>query len=142
MNKKEIIANEIFNSVFGDPWYGPSILKILEDVNDNLAFNRKINSAHNIAEITLHLWAWTEEVLSRLNENPPGEPKAGDWPDAQIYYDDGWDKVKNKFFESSKRLIEEVKSFPGNNFFEIVGGARNAPLGTGITFEAMLHGIA
>lgn len=136
------IAEELFNSVFGDPWHGPSVFKILEDVNEDLAFNRKLNSAHNIAELTLHLWAWAEEVLNRLKGNPPAEPLAGDWPDPQVYCADGWNAAKNKFFDSSKRLIEEIKNFPEEKFSEIVGGSRIAPLGTGISFEAMLHGIA
>lgn len=69
MNRSEKLSIELFNSVFGDPRQGSPVKDILEKISLKKAFLKPISSAHNIIELTLHLDAWTEEVLSRINGN-------------------------------------------------------------------------
>jgi hypothetical protein len=80
MNHSEKLSIELYHSVFGDPWHGSSLEKVLENIPPDKVFLKPISSAHNIIELTLHLDAWIEEVLSRINGNISAEPLMGDWP--------------------------------------------------------------
>lgn len=135
------LKNEIYNSVFGNPWHGPSVQKLLEDITEEQAFSEPVSNAHNICEIVLHLWAWTEEIVSRLEGNVPAEPSVGDWPNAEIYEEEGWVQIKNIYFIAAEKLIEVIKKFPEENLNKSVGTIRDEPLGTGISFEAMISGL-
>ena len=64
----------------GDPWYGSSSKKILEDVTAAEAAAHPLAGAQSIWEITLHMVAWTEEVMSRLSGGGAKDPARSDWP--------------------------------------------------------------
>jgi uncharacterized damage-inducible protein DinB len=69
--KKEInLIIKKYNKVYmGSPWYGNSLMSILDKVNLGKVFvkpsGKKTNS---IAEITAHIIGWREFLLSRLSE--------------------------------------------------------------------------
>jgi hypothetical protein len=141
MSRINELAKDMYNSVFGNPWYGSSVQKILEDVTEKKAFSKPIENVHTIFEIALHMWAWTGETASRLEGNVPAEPSVGDWPNAEIYEEEGWVQIKNVYFIAVEKLIEIIKKFPEENLDKPVGTIRDEPLGTGISFEAMISGL-
>lgn len=141
MNRSEKLSIELFNSVFGDPWQGSPVKDIFEKISLEKAFLKPISSAHNIIELTLHLDAWTEEVLSRINGNISAEPSMGDWPTPKNKTEEYWQAVKEKLFADTNKLIAVIKKFPEDKLDEIVGGERNAPLGTGFSFEGLIIGL-
>lgn len=141
MNRSEKLSNELYNSVFGDPWHGSQIKKILEDIPVENAFLKPIPSAHNIIELTLHIDAWTEEVLSRFNGNISEEPTMGDWPKPKENIEEYWQTVKQKLFADTNKLIAVIKNFPENKLDELVGEERNISLGTGFSFEGLIIGL-
>jgi uncharacterized damage-inducible protein DinB len=69
--KKEInlIINKYNKVYMGSPWYGNSLMSILNKVDPGKVFvkpsGKKTNS---IAEITAHIIGWREFLLSRLSE--------------------------------------------------------------------------
>jgi len=142
LNNIRTLVNEINNSVFGDPWHGSPVQKILENINDEHAFSRPLPNAHNISEIVLHMWAWTDEVKNRLSGNPPSEPQMGDWPNMDDYKQEGWSEIKNRLYTSTKNLIITLKNFPEERLSEIVGIIREPSLGTGITYLELVNGLA
>lgn len=141
MNRTNELAKEMYNSVFGNPWHGTSVQKILEEISEEKAFSKSDKNVHNIIEITLHIWAWTEEIINRLEGNTPAEPSAGDWPNPEIYEEEGWTQLKNIYFIAVERLIDIIRNFPEEKLDEPVGNKKDAPLGTGISFEAMILGL-
>jgi uncharacterized damage-inducible protein DinB len=141
MDRANELAKDMYNSVFGNPWHGLSVQKILEDITEGQAFSEPVSNAHNICEIVLHLWAWTEEIISRLEGNVPAEPSVGDWPNAEIYEEEGWVQIKNIYFIAVEKLIEVIKIFPEENLDKSVGTIRDESLGTGISSEAMISGL-
>ena len=48
------------------------------------------------------MWVWTEEVTKRLKGNLPGEPEAGDWPNAEDYKKTGGKKSKTNYIRQPK----------------------------------------
>ncbi len=51
----------------GKPWYGPSIMDVLQDVSTEQAFWRPQPGASSIAELLFHLLAWRRQFLKRVN---------------------------------------------------------------------------
>ena len=115
---------------------------ILERIGETQAFTKPIYGVHSIVELTLHMWAWTEEVISRVKGNEPKDPVMGDWQNADDYKSEGWINIQKKFFDSTQDLIELLKSFPEEKLDQIIGGNRNPALGTGKSYESTIHGLA
>lgn len=142
MGKNELLVKEIYSSVFGDPWHGSSIKKILENINDTDAIFYVSKGSHNILEIVLHMWSWTDEIINRLNDNIPNEPKHGDWPDIKVYIGGSIKEAVERLFTATEVLIERLKIYPEEKLNEMVGKNREPQLGTGLSFEEMIHGLA
>jgi uncharacterized damage-inducible protein DinB len=141
MIRSKNLADELYNTVFGDPWHGASMQKILENITAEQAVKHPITGAHSIIEILLHMWAWTEEVNSRLSGGIPNEPAMGDWPRLTDFQKLSWAELKNQFFRESQNIINTIKNFPEERLDEVVGLERNSPLGTGVSFASMILGL-
>ncbi|MHB8906440.1 MAG: DinB family protein [Melioribacteraceae bacterium] len=141
MTRAENLSNELYNSIFGEPWYGSSAMSILQEISVEQAFRKPIPSAHNIIELTLHVTAWIEETLSRFNGNKPSEPQIGDWPIPENKTEEYWNTVKRNLYDVTNKLISVVQKFPEEKLEKIVGGERNIPLGTGFSFEGLILGL-
>ncbi len=133
----ESLSESIARSVAGDPWHGPSLAALLAGVTDAEAAARPIGAAHTIGELVLHAAAWMDEVAARLRGATPGEPEAGDWPAPCA-----WPEARARLEAAHGRLQRALADFPEARLGEVVGGERVAALGTGVTFEAMLIGVA
>ena len=81
MNTAEKLSKHLTQILSGDAWYGPNVYDILAQVSFEAAYEKPPGSIHNIAEIVLHMIAWTEEVMDRMNGLTAGIPSSGDWPD-------------------------------------------------------------
>lgn len=141
LNRTKKLAEELYHSVFEDAWHGGSVREILTGVSFEQAFQKPIPSAHNIIELTLHITAWAEEILSRFNGNKPSEPQIGDWPVPENYTEEYWNTVKRNLYDATNKLISVVQKFPEEKLEKIVGGERNIPLGTGFSFEGLILGL-
>lgn len=139
----KVIYADIYNSVFGDPWHGASVEAILKNVSAENAFTYCIENAHSIAELVLHMWAWTFEVAGRIKGKDPSEPIMGDWPKTFINKNEkGWAEIKELFYSSTRDLLELLKNIDDNNLIKVVGYNRISSLGTGKTLLETLNGLA
>lgn len=134
--------DELHRSFHGDAWHGPALGQILADVGAAEAAERPLD-AHSIWEITLHSTAWIEEVTRRLDGGVPSLPERGDWPAITEFTEEAWAEALASLGRAHAALQRSVESFPAERLSEIVGAAtRDAPLGTGVAFGEMLHGLA
>ncbi|HKI78340.1 MAG TPA: DinB family protein [Ignavibacteriaceae bacterium] len=62
---KEII-NKYDNVYKGNPWYGTSIIKILNKVDPATVFLKADKHSHSIAELLAHIIGWRENGLNNL----------------------------------------------------------------------------
>lgn len=137
--ERERLLDELRRAWDGDPWHGDSLHAILAGVTADAAAARPIANAHSIGEIVLHLAAWTREVTRRLGDRVARDPADGDWPAADgVPFDTAVDALGRAHAE----LLEAVAAFPPDALDAIVGEARDRPLGAGVSFSVMLHGIA
>ena len=98
-----------FQSVYdGEPWFGRSMTKILEEINATTALQRP-NNRHSILELLYHMINWREFTISRLitdNEKPSSYFNANDWgkydhTDASL-----WEKGILILESTQHRLVE------------------------------------
>jgi uncharacterized damage-inducible protein DinB len=115
---------------------------VLADVTASDAARRPGGDTHSIWELVLHMRAWTNEVTRRLAEGSPRLPDEGDWPPAPEPTADAWVATLRSLDEAHERLIATLRNFAPERLDERVGSARDAPLGSGVSYRAMLHGLA
>lgn len=142
MNEVQRIADEIQRAIDGDPWHGPSTMRVLESIGSDVAAARPLPDARTIWEIVLHLTAWAREVHRRLEGPPLPAPMEGDWPPVGATDPAAWNTALADLRAAHEQLVAEVARFPESRLRELVGGpARDPAAGTGLRFDVMLHGV-
>lgn len=140
MSRVESLADDWRRSCWSDPWHGPSLGSLLRGVDAATAAARPVSGAHSIWELVLHVTGWTCEVARRMEGGEPAMPEEGDWPDVGEASPARWQAALDALAESQARLDRVLTAFPETRLTERVGGARDAPLGTGVTYEGMVRG--
>ncbi|HXE58024.1 MAG TPA: DinB family protein [Gemmatimonadales bacterium] len=135
------LAAEVHRAYRGDTWHGPSIGELLADVDAAVAASRPIPEAHTIWEIVLHVTAWVREVARRLEGVEPGLPTPGDWPPVPKPTAEAWEATRAALARAHEELRDALERFPEAQLDELVGEDRSAPLGTGVSYYRMLHGL-
>ncbi|HKV07232.1 MAG TPA: DinB family protein [Thermoanaerobaculia bacterium] len=141
MDPIQALCHEIHCSVHGGAWHGPALLESLEDVDAAEAARHPVPGAHSILEIGFHALGWIEEVGRRLKSGHPELPERGDWPTGRKTSSGTWEKLPGLITEAAARLEAGVAAFPPERLDEVIGSV-NPSLGTGVTYAAMLHGLA
>lgn len=135
------IADQLARIVDGDPWYGPSAAEVLHGLTARQAAHRPIPQAHTLWEIALHLTSWNHEVLRRLRTGVARDPEDGDWPEQPEATEVNWRWTMEMLEQSFRELLAAVRAFPAGRLDEILGEERDRPLGSGVSFYVLLHGI-
>ncbi len=77
----ERIADQLRRVYEGPSWLGPSIKKLVSDVDEERARRQTLQDAHTIWELVLHMTAWLRIARERLVATEIREPdSAEDWP--------------------------------------------------------------
>jgi uncharacterized damage-inducible protein DinB len=136
MTEIERIADQLERALGGDPWYGPSLAAVLQGVDEASANRRAAPAVHSIHEIVLHIASWQREVARRLRDGVAREPADGDWPTPGR-----WQAALDSLEASSQELRDAIRVLPEERLTQPVGEERDPPLGSGVSFYVMLHGI-
>lgn len=133
------LINDLTEVLQGNPWYGPSVYKIIEQVSFEAAFEKPPGSVHSIAGILLHMISWTEEVIDRLNGLPSQVPSSGDWPDPGTPDEQKWQNYVSDLKLVNVNLLGIIQNFPKEQWNDhVTGTVENDP---GTTFEALVKGL-
>jgi uncharacterized damage-inducible protein DinB len=125
----------------GPSWHGAALAENLAAIDAEQAASRPLPDAHSVWEIVLHITAWTKEVARRLEAGEPGLPAEGDWPAVDRVSESAWARAREALGEAHTALAAAVARFPEARWRDRVGGERDAPLGTGVSYAAMLAGL-
>lgn len=140
MDELDRLAQLLKETVAGKPWHGPSLATLLEGVDAATATARPLPGAHSIWDIVLHLTGWTREVARRLEGTAPKAPALGDWPETGPVDEGRWDASRADLFSAHEELVAALARFPASRLSKRIGEARDAPLGTGVTYREMILG--
>jgi uncharacterized damage-inducible protein DinB len=136
------IAHQLSRMYSGDAWHGPSVADALAGVTAEQAMARPIAGAHSIHELTHHIGAWVHEVLQRLEGRAPQDPDDGDWPAPRDSLSKAeWEALKTRVAARHAELARAIAAIDPARLSDIVGGERDAPAGTGMTYYDTLHGL-
>ncbi|HEU0052368.1 MAG TPA: DinB family protein [Longimicrobium sp.] len=141
MTEIDRIADQLERAYDGDAWYGSPTLEVLRGVTPAQAAHRPIPEAHTVWEIVLHMTSWMREVARRVRDGVAREPVGGDWPPVPEPTEENWRYSIAALEEAFGELLAEVRAFPAERLDEVVGDARERPLGSGVSYYVLLHGI-
>lgn len=125
----------------GDAWHGSPITSILEGVTYEQAARRPPGGAHSIWELVLHVTGWRNEIAKRATGKPAGEPPEGDYPPVGEPTAERWRAALAALDASHENLVKAVRGMNDDLMLTPTNDARNRPLGTGVSYYEMLHGI-
>ncbi|MGN6177685.1 MAG: DinB family protein [Mucilaginibacter sp.] len=133
------LVQSLTNVLSGNAWYGPNIYSLLEQVSFEAAYEKPPGSAHNIAEIVLHMIAWTEEVMDRMNGLTPGIPSSGDWPPTGAPDEQKWQNYVNDLKLVNVNLQGIIQNFPPEKWGEIIPDEREPKVD--FTYAELIEGL-
>jgi uncharacterized damage-inducible protein DinB len=135
------IIDQLQREHSGDPWHGSPLLAILEDITAAQASAKPLADAHSIWELVLHITGWKGEVRRRLSGAAAGEPPEGDWPAVGTATEAKWAETRARLRAAHEELLAAVRQLPESRLFEPSNDQRDRPLGTGVSYYELLHGL-
>jgi len=139
MTTSEKLQQELEKVLSGRPWYGTGIYATIAKISFEAAYEKPPGSAHNIAEIVLHMVAWTEEVMDRMNGMTAGVPTSGDWPETGKPDEQKWQNYVDDLKLVNVNLIGIIQNFPDEQWGEPIDDQRgDRPV---VTYEALINGL-
>lgn len=135
------LGDELSKAYNGDTWHGSNVLSLIQGANPQKVFTHPIPNAHSIAELVLHLTAWTEEVVDRIAGQAAKEPSRGDWPLPIEKTEEEWYRLVADFKLVNEKLIKVVNDFGSANWSNEVKDQRSRELGTGVNNAQLINGL-
>jgi uncharacterized damage-inducible protein DinB len=80
-------------------------------------------------------------VRKRLSGAAASDPEEGDWPKPGTQTPQAWNEALKTLQAAHDRLIDAIRQLPEGRLFEATNDPRNRPLGTGVSYYVLLHGI-
>jgi uncharacterized damage-inducible protein DinB len=139
MTISEELKQNLETVLSGTAWYGTPIYTIIEQVSFEAAYEKPPGSIHNIAEIVLHMLAWTEEVLDRMNGMTAGLPSSGDWPETGKPDEQKWQTYVNDLKLVNVNLLSVIENFPEEDWNDPINDARESEPVT--TYKELINGF-
>ena len=141
MSEIDRIVDELEREHAGDAWHGSSVRHILDGITAEQAAARPVPNAHRIWEIVLHMTAWKNEVRRRLSGAPASDPQEGDWPIVGDTTPQHWKAALEGLHSAHAALVADIRSLPEARLYEPTNDPRDRPMGTGVSYYVLLHGI-
>ena len=141
MSEIDRIIDQLEREHAGDPWHGSPLHAILDYVSAAQAAAKPLPGAHSIWELVLHMTGWKNEVRRRLSGAPAGDPEGGDWPAVGEQSDEAWRQTVARLDKAHQDLVAAIRTLPESKLHEPTNDARDRPLGTGVSYYVLLHGI-
>lgn len=129
------IADQLRRAFYGNAWHGPALLELLEDVDAQTAAARPIPSVHSIWELVLHVAAWDNVALRRLDGEKWQPTGLANFPQVMKPTAAEWRKAVAATKRTHDTLVTIVAALPDSRLKGRVPGKR-------YDFYHMLHGIA
>jgi uncharacterized damage-inducible protein DinB len=135
------LAEQVEGALSGPAWHGASLEENLRGLTLEQALARPVPDGHSIWELVLHITAWAGEVTRRMGGAEPAMPAEGDWPAVGAVSPKAWTEALERLRRTHAALVDAVGRHPVERWTQRVGGERDAPLGTGVTYAEMVQGL-
>lgn len=134
---KDLICSlsEIFE---GEPWYGESVMRKLENVSYEIGYKTCIPESHSVAQIVGHLTAWKQYAVEKLKSNSDFEIRIGsktDWPDIEVRSGKEWEILKRNLVAAQSEIYEYLENKGDDSYLD------QKVKGKKYNFEYLIRGI-
>lgn len=136
MESPKGIASRLKRTMHGPMWHGPSVLEAIGDLSAADAAAHPIPHAHSAWELVLHIAAWAEIALARLEGTPWNDPTPDeDWPPvAKRRGKREWTAAQRRADVAYAKLAAAVRALPAESLDDLVPGHE-------YTKAVMVHGV-
>lgn len=131
--KREVrrICDQLRRAHGGEAWHGPSIRELLSDVDETKARSKPALGVHSIGELVMHVIAWQEEAVRRLDGKLRDLPEEEDWPPPLA-----WSEALARLNASHEALVGRTLELDDSDLDKDLGGGSGSP-----SVYGLLHGI-
>ena len=141
MSEVARIIDELEREHGGDPWHGSPLRDLLHGIDAAQAARRPLPGGHSIWELVLHVTGWKREAAKRVAGGAASEPEAGDWPAVGDPTTPRWKKAVADLESAHRDLIAAIAALPEEKLLAPTNDQRDRPLGAGVSYYVLLHGI-
>jgi len=120
MSRVQRLLAEIRDAYNGRPWYGDSLRKTLDGIDQRRAHAKPLPNAHSIAELLGHLTAWIEVINRRLDGEVFQVTKGINFPPPAK-----WSDQLKRLDRAHKALIERVSALSDDDLDKRLAGKRH-----------------
>ncbi|HBH24118.1 MAG TPA: DinB family protein [Cytophagales bacterium] len=118
----------------GAPWHGPTIREALQGISAEEAFH-KYESIHSIAELVMHMTAWRQFAIKRLQGDMSFElSESNNWGKVGEQTETQWYYIQNQLESTQEKLCELLDDVEDQHLNDQVHNK-------GYDFYTLLHGI-
>jgi len=108
-NRIEEIIKSLSEIFEGEPWYGESVMRKLENVPYVIGYKTCIPESHSVAQIVGHLIAWKTFAAEKLKNNEEYNIEIDskeDWPVIEVQSQEEWEDLKRKLVAAQSKIYE------------------------------------
>lgn len=120
----------------GDPWFGNSMLTVLEPVTARQARTRPLPNVHSIAELVWHMIYWRTSLIKKLEGDFAYKASMEDennWRPLDSLRKITWEELKDEFRKSQDRIIALLSERDDSLLSELCAG--------NTTFRTYINGM-
>jgi len=131
------IISQLEETYNGNPWFGISLVSLLDEVDPAKAVIRPSDNSHSMMEILYHMITWRSFVISRLEKNSSHDMKyfeEKDWEYLNHGDESLWKLGLDQFHASQKTLLKLLNDSAEDILQEIVPERK-------YNFQVMLFGF-
>ena len=130
------IADQLRRAFDGNAWHGPALLELLADVDAATAAAKPLADVHSIWELVLHIAAWDNAGLRRLNGEMAKLKGKANFPLVPVSTtEDAWREAVAATKRTHEKLVETVAGLSAKRLRDQVPGKP-------YDFYHLFHGIA
>lgn len=119
----DVLEREYAGDTEGEAYHGPALRVLLAGVGAEAAAARPIPSGHTIGEIALHVLAWREQALERLDGRRT-DVKDDGWTASPPASEAAWREVLRRLDENQRLLVAKIRSTPPDRLAKAEGFLR------------------
>jgi uncharacterized damage-inducible protein DinB len=122
MTKIERIIDELTRALEHDPWHGPSICEVIQDVTAAEAAAHPVAGAHSIWELVHHVTAWVRAIHLRVTGKSCELEGEADWPPVRDAKDAAWSAALEDLRRAQSDLLTTLRNMRDADLLAVTPG--------------------
>jgi uncharacterized damage-inducible protein DinB len=119
MSRIDRIIDELTRALEHDPWHGPSIHDVIDDMAAAQAAAHPVSDAHSVWELVHHVTAWVRAVDTRVKGNVCELQGETDWPPVRDTSEQAWVAARDDLRRAQSELVATLRTLPDSDLTAI-----------------------